>query len=557
MVNKALLPAGMTVYLSNHADARAAGLSWWSARRKLPGGGRRPKGKEFTAEEKAAMRDSFASDVRQGFVTSLRAAAAARAVPAAPPGAGRLLLQLVPLDEDVAQRMAEGGHNPLLELTFRPRKPLASLLNFLRSKWAAAAAHRPTDPASAGLQLHGTALGGQPLLWDAGSPPTTAQDMHAALGRPSCFRLQYTFLGRLAGPVGATDPAAPHRLHNGLQTSTAQTGALVSGPFAVPQTPASLHAALASTPLTGAFGTASALAAASAAPGSRPGPASRPPAARVGTSPRATSCTAERAALQSSPLRNAWQLPPRWPEEHGLGSVEVRNPSPVNLQSAPHQAFESPGFAASFGEPGAGSSALPPDEATNWGAILNNFGSTDAEAVQDGGGFGMGICGPAKLFPRHEVGELVSGQAADPQCNLPPQHASEGRATGLLPAHSFGVKSPTAPLGMVSTAEPAAAAGCSAPAFGDLFGSDSMIDAILGCPAATGNLLTLSPPSSLLSLSDPFPAPCRGRKLYRLAYGYGDRPGPGLAARGTQLGGATSTFDCGTGCAASGSPTKS
>ena len=72
----------------------------------------------------------------------------------APEASGReqVTLQLYPVDEATHSAVAAAGHNPFLELTFRARKPVASLLVHLSDKWATVPA-RLSLPATAHLRL--------------------------------------------------------------------------------------------------------------------------------------------------------------------------------------------------------------------------------------------------------------------------------------------------------------------------------------------------------------------------------------------------------------------
>ncbi|XP_078428076.1 TSL-kinase interacting protein 1-like [Wolffia australiana] len=97
-------------------------------------------------------------------------------------------LQLFPVDDEIHKLLLEGGHNPYLELTLRPRKKIGSVLAHLTSKWAVFRAPRelvlsPYDCAELEL-IHGR-------TWTSDDMQTSAGDVFEAVGRPHVFRLKY------------------------------------------------------------------------------------------------------------------------------------------------------------------------------------------------------------------------------------------------------------------------------------------------------------------------------------------------------------------------------
>jgi hypothetical protein len=122
----------------------------------------------------------------------------------------RLMLQLFPVDRETRAALVAAGFNPHLELTFRAKKPVTSLMEHLAQKWAAAVPHLP--PASRGAEEGGIAREPEtralaPCLqlypfeapsaaeaagaWNHAHDGVTATDIFDACGRPAAFRVRY------------------------------------------------------------------------------------------------------------------------------------------------------------------------------------------------------------------------------------------------------------------------------------------------------------------------------------------------------------------------------
>ncbi|KAH7425140.1 hypothetical protein KP509_11G041400 [Ceratopteris richardii] len=109
---------------------------------------------------------------------------------------GKLRLQLFPGDESTRKSMEQDGHNPFLQLTLKPRKPISSVVRHLVQKWCGCSA------AVGELRLFSYNAQSEKITnnmeWSLHDANINAGDVHSALGSPNLFRLRYAWISSRA-----------------------------------------------------------------------------------------------------------------------------------------------------------------------------------------------------------------------------------------------------------------------------------------------------------------------------------------------------------------------
>eukprot|EP00850_Spirogloea_muscicola_P020758 SM000226S07399 [mRNA] locus=s226:1395:6352:+ [translate_table: standard] len=98
--------------------------------------------------------------------------------------APKLKLQLLPMDDVTSSALQQMGHNPHLQLTFKARKSISSVIQHLSQKWGNCAAARGN------LRLFAPTGNS----WGPRDAAVYASDIHAALGKPGSFQLRYAWV---------------------------------------------------------------------------------------------------------------------------------------------------------------------------------------------------------------------------------------------------------------------------------------------------------------------------------------------------------------------------
>ncbi|CAO2181153.1 unnamed protein product [Urochloa humidicola] len=105
-----------------------------------------------------------------------------------PTHAGKIKLQLFPIDQSIQNIMQQEKHNPYLELILAPRKKMSSVVQHLNTKWG------NSQCAKGKLMLFPNDARVDTIASSAKwtfNDSCTAADVHVAVGSPSTFRLRY------------------------------------------------------------------------------------------------------------------------------------------------------------------------------------------------------------------------------------------------------------------------------------------------------------------------------------------------------------------------------
>ncbi|CAL1409116.1 unnamed protein product [Linum trigynum] len=100
----------------------------------------------------------------------------------------KIKLQLFPIDKNTLMGLEKEGYHPYLELTLSRRKKISSVLQHLNAKWGKSSIASGQQPM---VFPYNTMDKSSSCRWTSRNTDVCTEDVYAAVGRPSVFRLRY------------------------------------------------------------------------------------------------------------------------------------------------------------------------------------------------------------------------------------------------------------------------------------------------------------------------------------------------------------------------------